>query len=244
MAKLVLVPTPVGNLSDMTFRAIETLKDADIIFAEDTRKTGFLLKHYGIETKMQAYHQHNEHKFLEKAVRMVAQNQLSALVTDAGTPGISDPGYLLIRACVAGGVEVSCLPGPTAFVPALVMSGFPCEKFIFLGFLPQKKGRVSRLTAYAQFPYTMVFYESPHRIGKTLEQMKLFFGNERKAAVVKEISKIYERVERGSLETLAALFVGEKVKGEFVIVVNGSENESSDALSENDELSVDAEDFS
>jgi 16S rRNA (cytidine1402-2'-O)-methyltransferase len=223
MAKLVLVPTPVGNLSDMSHRAIEALKEADIIFAEDTRKTGFLLHHFGIETKMQSYHQHNEHKFLEKALSIIAHNQLTALVTDAGTPGISDPGYLLVRSCIAAGIEISCLPGATAFVPALVMSGFPCDKFIFLGFLPQKKGRMTKLTEYAKLPYTLVLYESPHRIGKTMQQMLETFGAERRVALVKEISKIFEKVYRGTVEEMAELFKDEKVKGEFVIVVEGLE---------------------
>lgn len=228
MPQLILVPTPVGNLADITFRAVEVLKNADLILAEDTRKTGFLLKHYGIDTKMMAYHQHNEHKVLEKMVRMIAENEITALVTDAGTPGISDPGFLLSRACIAGGMQVSCLPGATAFVPALVMSGLPCEKFIFLGFLPQKKGRQTKLKEYAQLAYTMVFYESPHRIGKTLLQMVEFFGEERKAAVVKEISKIYENVHRGTLKELSAYFLDANSKGEFVIVVEGNQNEETD----------------
>ncbi|MFN4123790.1 MAG: 16S rRNA (cytidine(1402)-2'-O)-methyltransferase [Flavobacteriales bacterium] len=225
MPQLILVPTPVGNLADITFRAIEVLKNADLILAEDTRKTGFLLKHYGIETKMVPYHQHNEHKLLEKIVRTVAENEITALVTDAGTPGISDPGFLLSRACIAGGMQVSCLPGATAFVPALVMSGLPCDKFIFLGFLPQKKGRQTKLKEFAQLAYTMVFYESPHRIGKTLLQMAEFFGEERKAAVVKEISKIYENVQRGTLKELSVHFQDANSKGEFVIVVEGNKIE-------------------
>lgn len=225
MPQLIHVPTPVGNLSDMTFRAVEVLKNADLILAEDTRKTGFLLKHFGIETRMMPYHQHNEHKMLEKFVRLVAENKITALVTDAGTPGISDPGFLLTRACIAGNIEVSCLPGATAFVPALVMSGIACEKFIFLGFLPQKKGRQTKLKEYAIMDYTMVFYESPHRIGKTLLQMAEYFGNERKAAVVKEISKVYENVYRGNLEELAATFQDANTKGEFVIIVEGNQHE-------------------
>lgn len=221
MPQLILVPTPVGNLADITLRAIEVLKNADLILAEDTRKTGMLLKHYGIDTKMMSYHQHNEHKLLEKVVRLILANQLTALVTDAGTPGISDPGFLLSRACISEGIQVSCLPGATAFVPALVMSGLPCEKFIFLGFLPQKKGRQTKLLEYAQLPYTMVFYESPHRIGKTLLQMAEFFGENRKAAIAKEISKVFENVFRGTLIELANQFHETNNKGEFVLVVEG-----------------------
>ncbi|MDA3868323.1 MAG: 16S rRNA (cytidine(1402)-2'-O)-methyltransferase [Salinivirgaceae bacterium] len=218
---LYIVPTPIGNLNDMTFRAIEVLKEADVILAEDTRKSRNLLSHFDIRfDTLQAYHKFNEHNQLQRFVEM-AQAQTVALVTDAGTPGISDPGFLLVRACVKADVEVNTLPGATAFVPALVNSGLPCDRFYFEGFLPHKKGRQKRLQFLANVDQTIVFYESPYRIVKTLTQMGEFFGEERQASVSREISKIYEETLRGTLAELAEHFTKKQPKGEFVIIVDG-----------------------
>lgn len=222
MSKLILVPTPIGNLSDMTYRAVEVLKSVDIILAEDTRVSGILLKHYGIETPMQSYHQHNEHSQTDSVVRQIKNGRETAIITDAGTPGISDPGFLLARACVAEGVNIECLPGATAFVPALVNSGLPNDKFVFEGFLPAKKGRQKRLKALAEEDRTIIFYESPYKLLKTLQQLSEHFGTDRQVSISREISKLYEETVRGSLTEVIAHFEMKKPKGEFVIVLAGS----------------------
>ncbi|SDG46982.1 16S rRNA (cytidine(1402)-2'-O)-methyltransferase [Psychroflexus sediminis] len=222
MSKLILVPTPIGNLSDMTYRAVEVLKSVDVILAEDTRVSGILLKHYGIETPMQSYHQHNEHSQTDAVVRQIKGGRETAIITDAGTPGISDPGFLLARACVAEGVKIECLPGATAFVPALVNSGLPNDKFVFEGFLPAKKGRQKRLKALAEEERTILFYESPYKLLKSLQQFVEHFGAERQVSVSREISKLYEETVRGSLTEVIAHFEVKKPKGEFVIVLAGS----------------------
>ncbi len=221
MSRLILVPTPIGHLEDITFRAVQTLKTADLILAEDTRTTGKLLKHYGIETKMRAYHQHNEHEVSGQIVQMIEGGNTVALVSDAGTPGISDPGFYLVRACIEAGVPVECLPGPVALIPALVASGIPSDRFCFEGFLPHKKGRKSRLAALAEETRTMIFYESPYRLLKTLDDLIACFGAGRKAAVAREISKIHEEYLRGSLEAIRDHYSARKVKGEIVIIVAG-----------------------
>jgi len=219
---LYIVPTPIGNMADITRRAIEVLGEVDFILAEDTRTSGILLKQYDISRPMMAYHQHNEHKVLEKVVERLKAGEKAALVSDAGTPGISDPAFLIIRECIRENLEVSCLPGPVAFVPALVCSGLPCERFIFEGFLPHKKGRQTRLNALKEETRTMVFYESPHRILKTLTQFGEVFGSDRQASVSREISKIYEETIRGTLAEIISYFESNTIKGEFVIVLAGS----------------------
>ena len=221
MPQLFVVPTPVGNLEDITLRAIRILKEVDIILAEDTRVTAKLLKHFEIATPMLAHHQFNEHKSVSHLVCRMELGETMALVTDAGTPGISDPGFLLIRACVASGVEVSCLPGATAFVPALVSSALPCDRFHFEGFLPHKKGRQSRIEKLAQLDHTIVFYVSPFRLVKTLAQLAEVFGNAHRACVCREISKIYEESRRGTLEELVVWYTENPPKGEIVLVVEG-----------------------
>ena len=218
---LYIVPTPIGNLSDITLRAIEVLKEVDFILAEDTRTSGNLLKHLEISKPLQAFHQHNEHKVLERVVDRLKAGETAALVSDAGTPAISDPGFLIVRECVNEGVDIICLPGPTAFIPALVCSGLPCDRFIFEGFLPHKKGRHTRLTALADETRTMVFYESPHRLLKTLTQFAEYFGEERSASVSREISKVFEETVRGSLAEIIAHFTSNPIKGEFVIILSG-----------------------
>ena len=215
------MPTPVGNLEDMTFRAIRVLKEADLILAEDTRTSGILLKHFEIKNAMQSHHKFNEHQAVESVVNRIKGGETVALISDAGTPGISDPGFLLVRECVRNGIEVQCLPGATAFVPALVDSGLPDEKFCFEGFLPQKKGRMTRLKALAQEYRTMVFYESPYRLVKTLTQFIEYFGAERSASVTREISKVHEETVRGTLAELVAHFEANEPRGEIVIVVAG-----------------------
>lgn len=222
MSKLILVPTPIGNLADMTYRAVEVLKAVDVILAEDTRVSGKLLKHYNIETPMQSYHQHNEHSLTDVVVRQIKNGRSTALVTDAGTPGISDPGFLLARACVAEGVAIECLPGATAFVPALVNSGLPNDKFVFEGFLPAKKGRQKRLKALADEERSIIFYESPYKLLKMLEQCLDHFGGDRQVSVSREISKLYEETIRGTLSEVITHFKVKKPKGEFVIVLAGS----------------------
>lgn len=222
MSKLYIIPTPVGNLEDMTLRAIRILKEVSIILAEDTRKTGLLLKHYGIDNKMQSHHQHNEHQTAELIARRINTGETVALVTDAGTPGISDPGFLLVRTCVEAGIDVECLPGATAFVPALVASGLPCDRFYFEGFLPHKKGRNTRLSYLAGLDQTIVLYESPFRLAKTLQQLTEALGAERNACVSREISKIYEEHRRGTLQELAAYYSQHEPKGEIVITVGGN----------------------
>lgn len=221
MAKLTVVPTPVGNLEDMTFRAIRVLKEADLVLAEDTRTTGILFKHFEIQNKMQSHHKFNEHKTVEQLAARIKAGKNIALVSDAGTPAISDPGFMLVRECVRQGVEVECLPGATAFVPALVASGLPNEKFCFEGFLPQKKGRMTRLKALAGERRTMVFYESPHRLVKALAQFTEHFGAGRQASVSREISKVHEETVRGTLTELIEYFTANEPRGEIVIVVAG-----------------------
>lgn len=218
---LTLVPTPVGNLQDITLRALEILKSADIILAEDTRTSGVLLHHFGINKKVFAHHQHNEHQATSEIIRLLKEGKEIALISDAGTPGISDPGFLLVRECIREGLPVCCLPGPTALVPALVMSGLPCDRFVFEGFLPQKKGRQSRMSRLSEEERTMVFYESPYRLVKLLEECASVFGEDRPAAVVREISKVYEEVRRGSLSELKNHFSTAGAKGEIVVVVGG-----------------------
>lgn len=222
MSKLYLVPTPIGNLEDITLRAIRILKEVDLVLAEDTRKTSFLLKHLGIEKKLFSHHAHNEHKTIQLIAERIAAGETIALVTDAGTPGISDPGFLLVRACVNAGIEVECLPGPTAFVPALVNSGLPCDAFVFEGFLPQKKGRQTRLLRLKEEDRTMVFYESPFRLIKALEEFALHFGKDRRASVSRELTKLFEETQRGTLEELLLHFKDKTIKGEIVIVVEGA----------------------
>jgi 16S rRNA (cytidine1402-2'-O)-methyltransferase len=221
MAKLYLVPTPIGNLEDITFRAIRVLKEVDLVLAEDTRKTLVLLKHYGIENKLSSHHAFNEHKSVFAVIEKLKGGSMIALVSDAGTPGISDPGFLLVRECLKENILVECLPGPTALIPALVNSGLPCDRFIFEGFLPHKKGRQSRLLKLAEADCTIVFYESPYRLVKSLEQFAEFFGSGRLACVSRELSKIYEENVRGTLEELGNHFRDKVVKGEIVIVVEG-----------------------
>jgi len=222
MSKLYIVPTPIGNLEDITFRAIRILKEADLVLAEDTRTSNILLKHYNISTKMTSYHQFNEHKQFHNFVKRIEAGETIALISDAGTPGISDAGFLLIRECIKEGIEVECLPGPTALIPALVVSGFPCDRFYFEGFLPLKKGRQTRLKNLAQLEQTIVLYESPHRLLKTVEQCIPFFGPERKIAVIRELSKIYEEIIRGTLEEVSLLLKGRVIKGEIVIILEGN----------------------
>lgn len=223
MGKLFVVPTPIGNMEDITLRAINVLKTCDLILAEDTRTSGFLLKHLGIDTRMQSHHKFNEHKTAGNIVQRIKSGENIALISDAGTPAISDPGFLIVRECVKEGVGVECLPGATAFVPALVMSGIPNDRFCFEGFLPQKKGRQTRLQELAEETRTMILYESPYRVLKTLTQFAEYFGEERYASVSREISKIYEETIRGTLTELIAHFTTNEPKGEFVIVVNGKD---------------------
>lgn len=221
--KLFIVPTPVGNLEDMTFRAIRILREADLILAEDTRTSGFLLKHFEIGTPMISHHKFNEHKTVESVVQRIKAGQTVALISDAGTPAISDPGFLVVRTCIENEIEVECLPGATAFVPALVTSGLPNDRFCFEGFLPQKKGRQTRIRNLAGETRTMVFYESPFRLVKTLEQLADVVGSERKASVAREISKLHEDVKRGTLAELALWYTLHPPKGEIVLIVAGLE---------------------
>lgn len=223
MSKLYLVPTPIGNLEDITLRAIRILKEVNSVLAEDTRTSSVLFRKYEISTPLIAYHQHNEHGLTGRIIERIKSGETMAIITDAGTPGISDPGFLLVRECIANGIDVECLPGPTAFVPALVNSGIPCTTFCFEGFLPHKKGRNKRLEALKEEPRTMVFYESPFRLVKTLEQFVQFFGEGRKASVSRELSKLHEETARGTLAELAEYFKKAVVKGEIVIIVAGKE---------------------
>ncbi len=232
MSKLYLVPTPVGNLEDMTFRAVNVLKSVDCILAEDTRTSAVLMKHYGITTPLVSHHKFNEHKTSESIADRILGGENFALVTDAGTPGISDPGFLLVRTCVEKGVEVECLPGATAFVPALVNSGLPCERFTFEGFLPQKKGKNKKVQDLAEEERTMIFYESPFRLVKTLELFAQYFGEERQACVSREISKIHEENFRGTLKGCIEHFSQKDVKGEIVIVVEGKNRKVRNAENE------------
>ena len=221
MAKLYIVPTPIGNLEDMTLRAIRTLKEADLILAEDTRTSSVLLKHYGITARMESHHKFNEHEKVESVKERILAGRTVALISDAGTPGISDPGFLLVRTCVEAGIEVETLPGATAFVPALVNSGFPCDRFCFEGFLPVKKGRQTKLMELATESRTMIFYESPFRLVKTLGQFAEVFGPDRPASVSREISKLHDTTHRGTLQELFEYFTQHAPKGEIVLVVRG-----------------------
>lgn len=223
MAKLFIVPTPIGNLEDITLRAIRILKEVDLILAEDTRQTSKLLKHYDIHKPTSSYHKHNEHRIVEYLAERISRGEKLALVTDSGTPGISDPGFLLVRECLKKNIEVETLPGATAFVPALVNSGIPSDSFCFEGFLPQKKGRNKKLDALKAEKRTMIFYESPFRLVKTLEQFAQLFGNDREASVSRELTKIYEETRHGSLAELINHYKQKEVKGEIVIVVRGSQ---------------------
>jgi 16S rRNA (cytidine1402-2'-O)-methyltransferase len=217
--KLIVVPTPIGNLGDITLRALETLKEVDAIVAEDTRTTGNLLRHFEIQKPLTSFHTHNEHKVAERIAERIEAGQTLALVSDAGTPGISDPGFLLIRECLKRGIEVECLPGATAFVPALVVSGMPTDKFIFEGFLPHKKGRQKRIQSIADNEFTTVLYESPYRVLKTLEQLKETCGAERQIAICREISKMHEETFRGTLDEAIQRFEEKAPKGEFVFIL-------------------------
>ncbi|MAZ26868.1 MAG: 16S rRNA (cytidine(1402)-2'-O)-methyltransferase [Cytophagaceae bacterium] len=223
MAKLYLVPTPIGNLEDMTFRAINILKEVDLILAEDTRTSGKLLKHFEIGTQMISHHMHNEHKMVDGLVKRIAAGETMALISDAGTPAISDPGFLLTRACVEHGIEVDCLPGATAFVPALVNSGLPNDKFVFEGFLPVKKGRQTRLQFLAEETRTIILYESPHKLVKTLGNLAEYLGEGRKASVSREISKLHEETVRGTLAEVKSHFESKPPKGEIVLIVAGKD---------------------
>lgn len=218
---LYVVPTPIGNLGDITLRALEVLKSVDLILAEDTRTSGFLLKHYNISKPLQSFHNFNEHKILESLVERLKKEETMALVSDAGTPSISDPGFLIVRACIKAGLKVECLPGATAFVPALVKSGLPADRFVFEGFLPHKKGRQTSLKALANEERTMIFYESPYRLIKTLEQFKEYFGADRQASVSRELTKMFEETLNGTLEEIITHFKAKEVKGEIVIIVAG-----------------------
>lgn len=223
MGILILVPTPIGNLEDMTPRGLRLIQEAQTIYAEDTRTTGKLLNHFGIKAHLVAFHAHNEHKALERAIETIKSNELTILVSDAGTPGISDPGFLLVRACVENNITVSCLPGPTAFVPALVGSGFPCDRFVYEGFLPHKKGRQTKWKEIAVENRTVVLYESPHRLVKALSEAQQFLDAERQLCVVREISKMFETFHRGTALELKNYFEANPPKGEIVIVVKGAE---------------------
>jgi 16S rRNA (cytidine1402-2'-O)-methyltransferase len=223
MATLYMVPTPVGNLQDMTFRAIEVLRNVQTVLAEDTRVTGNLLRHFDIPTKMFALHQNNEHRMVERLVERMAMGEDMAMVTDAGTPGISDPGFLLVREAIKAGIDIITLPGATAFVPALVNSGLPSDKFFFEGFLPQKKGRATRIAAIAAMPCTVILYESPHKLLKTLEQLQEVCGPERPISISREISKMYEETVRGSIAEVLAHFTAHGVRGEFVMVLGAAD---------------------
>lgn len=228
MGILYVVPTPVGNMEDMTIRAIKVLKEADFVLAEDTRTSGILMKHFDIRNRLMSHHKFNEHGTSAGIVERLRAGATAALISDAGTPGISDPGFLLIREAVNAGIEVQCLPGATAMIPALVSSGLPCDRFCFEGFLPQKKGRKSRIKALAGEERTMVFYESPYRLLKLLEQLAEEFGNERRVCVCREISKIHEESVRGTISEVSAHFKEHEPRGEFVVVVAGNNRISSD----------------
>lgn len=220
---LYIVPTPIGNLEDITLRAIRTLKESDLILSEDTRTSSVLLRHYDIHTPLVSYHKFNEHERTEKIINQLKEGKTISLISDAGTPGISDPGFLLTRECRREGLEVQCLPGATAVIPALVDSGLPTDRFVFEGFLPLKKGRATRLAALSEEPRTVVIYESPKRLGRTLRQLAETFGEDREVSVVREISKIHETVHAGTLGELAKNFTDNQTKGEIVIVVKGKE---------------------
>jgi 16S rRNA (cytidine1402-2'-O)-methyltransferase len=223
MSKLYIIPTPIGNLKDITLRALETLQEVDVILAEDTRQTSKLLKHYNIDKKLIAHHQHNEHQKIERVIDEIKSGVVIGLVSDAGTPAISDPGFLLTRECIKNGIEVETLPGATAFVPALVNSGFPCDKFVFEGFLPHKKGRQTRLNILKEETRTVIFYESTHRLIKTLTQLAEFFGEDRQVSVSRELTKMHEENIRGTVKEVLEYYNNNVIKGEIVIVVHGVE---------------------
>lgn len=225
MSKLYIVPTPIGNLEDMTFRAVKVLKEVDLILAEDTRTSGKLLKHYEIGTHMHSHHMHNEHKTVDNLISRLKAGETIALISDAGTPAISDPGFLLTRACVENNIEVDCLPGATAFVPALVNSGLPNDRFIFEGFLPEKKGRQTRYLSLAEETRTMIFYVSPHKLNKTLAEFVQYFGAERQISVSRELSKLHEETIRGTAEEVLKHYESKPAKGEIVVVVAGKISE-------------------
>ena len=235
MAKLYLIPTPIGNLEDITLRALRLLREADVILAEDTRTSSVLLKHYDIQGHLMAHHKFNEHASSVAVAERIEAGQNVVLISDAGTPGISDPGFLLVRTCVERGIEVECLPGATAFVPALVQSGFPCDRFCFEGFLPQKKGRLKRLQQLAGEPRSIVFYESPYRVVKCLEQLAEVFGAERRVAVSRELTKKFEETVRGTLSEVIAHFKAKPPKGEFVIVLAGEGDRYNKTEEENED---------
>jgi len=222
ISKLYLVPTPIGNLEDMTLRAIKLLKEVDVVLAEDTRTSGKLLKHFQIETPMLSHHMHNEHRMVDRIVKRIQAGENFALISDAGTPAISDPGFLLTRACIENGIEVECLPGATAFVPALVNSGFPNDKFVFEGFLPVKKGRQTRLKMLSEETRTLIFYESPHKLVKTLGHFEEYFGENRMVSVSRELTKLFEETRRGTLKEIKEYYIEHPPKGEIVIIVKGN----------------------
>lgn len=222
MSKLFIVPTPIGNLQDMTFRAVEVLKSVDLVLAEDTRTSKFLCQHFQINTPLQAYHKDNEHKIVENIIHQLKSGTVMALVSDAGTPGISDPGFLLVRACLRDNIEVECLPGATALIPALVNSGFPTDRFIFEGFLPHQKGRQKRLQALIDEERTILFYESPYRVIKLLNELKTYFGEHRKVSISRELTKKFEETFRGTVDEAITHFSNKEPKGEFVVVIEGN----------------------
>ena len=224
MAKLYIVPTPIGNLEDITLRSINVLIDSDLVLCEDTRRSKILMSHYKINTQLKSFHKFNEHKEVDSIVDQIKQGKKISLISDAGTPGISDPGFLIVRTCIESEIEIECLPGATAFVPALINSGIPSDKFVFEGFLPVKKGRKTRLEMLSNEKRTMIFYESPHKILKTLNDFKLNFGLERKISISRELTKVYEENIRGTVEEVISLFGDKKIKGEIVIVVEGNKN--------------------
>jgi 16S rRNA (cytidine1402-2'-O)-methyltransferase len=223
MSKLIIVPTPIGNLEDITLRAIRILKEAELIFAEDTRVTKKLLNHLEIQKQVQPFHAHNEHKALSSAINLIKSNETTVLVSDAGTPGISDPGFLLVRECLLQDIEIECLPGPAALIPAIVASGFPCDRFVFEGFLPHKKGRQTRLLAIAEEKRTTILYESPHRLIKCLGQIAEFMGEDKKVCVARELTKIYEEYQRGTAAEVKEYYEQHPPKGEIVIIISGCE---------------------
>lgn len=232
--KLYLVPTPIGNLEDITLRAIRVLKEADLILAEDTRTSAPLLKHFGIDKKVYAHHQHNEHKASSEIVRFLQEGQKVALISDAGTPAVSDPGFYLVREVLKNDIEIECLPGATAFVPALVNSGLPTDRFTFEGFLPVKKGRQTRLRELAEEPRTMIIYESPHRLLKSLDEFIGFFGEDRPASVSRELTKMFEETVRGTLSEIKSYYESHTLKGEFVVIVGGKEGKKNANKKENE----------
>jgi 16S rRNA (cytidine1402-2'-O)-methyltransferase len=233
--KLYIVPTPIGNLEDITLRAINVLKAVDVVLAEDTRTSGMLLKHLGISKPMHSYHIHNEHQSITRIIERILKGETMALVSDAGTPAVSDPGFLLVRECIKYGITIECLPGPTAFVPALVNSGLPSDRFTFEGFLPHKKGRQTRMQNLVHEDRTMIFYESPHRLIKALQQFAEYFGGDRQACVSRELTKIYEENVRGTIQEIITYFSEKTIKGEIVIIVAGKADEKKKSSDESDQ---------